>query len=322
MNQALTNPIPKASALNVMAGRYSVEPTKLFDTLKATVFKGATNEELLALVVVSNEFNLNPFLKQIYAFPSKSGAIVPVVSVDGWNSLANNHPQMDGLEFEFEHDADGRLVSCTAIFYRKDRSRPVKVTEYLSECRRNTEPWKMEHRMLRHKALIQGARVAFGFGGIYDEDEALDIIGDPVARAKPVKEGTPEPQFARATKEEDQVPGAEVPPVAAKVEALPPQTAPPVANPPAEPTPAPAPAPKVAKQTPHERDVKMLRLLLKQAGFTDLALINLLRETGVDESLNTLEAIGEMNPAAIRAVCEPWARTLEALKAAAKGEAA
>lgn len=29
--------------------------------------------------------------------------------------------------------------------------------------------------MLRHKAMIQAARLAFGFGGIYDEDEAQRI---------------------------------------------------------------------------------------------------------------------------------------------------
>lgn len=314
MSNEVTPYSPKTSALAVMAGRYNVEPAKLLDTLKATVFKGATNEELLALVVVANEYKLNPMLKELYAFPAKGGGIVPVVSVDGWNRLANNHPQMDGLEFEFHHDDDGKLVSCTSIFHRKDRTRPVKVTEYLSECRRNTDPWRMEHRMLRHKALIQGARVAFGFGGIYDEDEARDIIGDPLANAKTVKETPHEPSFVRpALKQPDSTdapPGAEVQPAAAHVESSAPAT------PPAEPAPA-----GRAKQTPIERDIKTLRLLLKPTGFTELALINLLREAGVDESLSTLEEIGETNPAAIRAACEPWAKTLDGLKAKAKGGA-
>jgi hypothetical protein len=30
--------------------------------------------------------------------------------------------------------------------------------------------------MFRHKVLIQGARIAYGFSGIYDEDEAQRII--------------------------------------------------------------------------------------------------------------------------------------------------
>lgn len=166
----------KSSALSLMAGRFSVEPTKLLDTLKSTVFKGATNEELLALVVVSNEYGLNPLTKEIYAFPAKGGGIVPVVSVDGWIRMMNDHPQFDGIEYEWEREG-GKLISCTSIIYRKDRTHPTRVTEYLSECKRGTDPWKMEHRMLRHKATIQGARVAFGFSGIVDEDEADSAHG-------------------------------------------------------------------------------------------------------------------------------------------------
>ena len=166
----------KSSALSLMAGRFSVEPTKLLDTLKSTVFKGATNEELLALVVVSNEYGLNPLTKEIYAFPAKGGGIVPVVSVDGWIRMMNDHPQFDGIDYEWEREG-GKLISCTSVIYRKDRNHPTRVTEYLSECKRGTDPWKMEHRMLRHKATIQGARVAFGFSGIVDEDEADKVHG-------------------------------------------------------------------------------------------------------------------------------------------------
>jgi phage recombination protein Bet len=179
MNTALTQtPAPaKLSALNLMASKFSVEPDKLLGTLKSTCFKGATNEELLALVVVANSYGLNPLTKEIYAFPAKGGGIVPVVSVDGWIRMANDHPQTDGIEFESAHDSEGRLVSVTCRIYRKDRAHPTVVTEYLAECKRNTDPWKMEHRMLRHKALIQCCRVAFGFSGIVDEDEARDIAG-------------------------------------------------------------------------------------------------------------------------------------------------
>lgn len=174
----------KASPLAFMAARYNSDPGKLYDTLKATVFKDARNDqELMALVIVANQYGLNPLLKEIYAFPAKGGGIVPVVGVDGWVNLANSHPQMDGVDFQWQHDG-AKLISCTAIIHRKDRAHPVKVTEYLSECRRNTEPWKMEHRMLRHKAFIQGVRVAFGLSGIYDEDEAERITEREVTPAK------------------------------------------------------------------------------------------------------------------------------------------
>lgn len=197
-----------------MASRFSVDPQKLHTTLKNTVFKGASDEEMLSLVVVANSYNLNPLTKEIYAFPAKGGGIVPVVSVDGWLRILNDHPQMDGVEFEFTNDERGDLESCTCIIFRKDRSKPIKVTEYLAECRRNTEPWKMQHRMLRHKALIQCARVAFGFSGIYDEDEA-----ERFASARPIEAQVVanKPVFAAAANE----PEAEKPkrtPRKAKVE--------------------------------------------------------------------------------------------------------
>jgi phage recombination protein Bet len=169
----------KPKALEVMAANLNVDPTKLMGTLKATVFKNATEEEMLALVVVANTYGLNPLLKEMYAFPAKGGGIVPVVSIDGWIKMVNRSCGFDGVEFEMIDHDDGALFACTCTLFLKDRSRPVKVTEYFDECFRKTEPWeKMPRRMLRHKSFIQAARVAFGFSGVHDEDEAIDISGE------------------------------------------------------------------------------------------------------------------------------------------------
>ena len=178
------NTQPKSSALAIMAGRLSVDPNKLLDTLKATCFKGASNEEMLALVAVSNRYGLDPLTKQIYAFPSKGG-ITPVVSVDGWLHILNSQPQFDGIEFHFEDGPDGKPASVTAVVYRKDRTHATKVTEYFAECFRPTEPWRQfPRRMLRHKAVKEAVRVAFGISGITDEDEARDIAKNAAAFEK------------------------------------------------------------------------------------------------------------------------------------------
>lgn len=145
----------------------------LVETLKATAFKGQVSDaQMTALMVVANQFGLNPWTKEIYAFPDKNNGIVPVVGVDGWSRIINQHPQFDGMDFE--QDAE----SCTCIIYRKDRNHPIKVTEWMSECKRaNVGPWQSHpKRMLRHKAMIQCARLAFGYGGIYDQDEAERIV--------------------------------------------------------------------------------------------------------------------------------------------------
>lgn len=151
----------------------------LIGTLKATAFKGQVSDaQMTALLVVANQYTLNPWTKEIYAFPDKNNGIVPVVGVDGWSRIINSHPQFDGIEFEQNDE------SCTCIIYRKDRNRPIKVTEWMAECKRNgMGPWQSHpRRMLRHKAMIQCARLAFGYGGIYDHDEAERIV-----EAVPVK---------------------------------------------------------------------------------------------------------------------------------------
>lgn len=147
--------------------------TEVLDILKNTAFKGGnvTDAQMTSLMIVADQYGLNPWTREIYAFPDKGG-IVPVVGVDGWSRIINEHPQFDGLEFEQNEE------SCTCIMYRKDRRHPIKVTEWLAECKRNNaQPWQSHpKRMLRHKSLIQCARLAFGFVGIYDQDEAERII--------------------------------------------------------------------------------------------------------------------------------------------------
>lgn len=220
------------SALAVMADRLQCDSAKLFDTLKQTAFKGASNEELMALTVVCNQYKLNPFLKEIHAFSGKGGGIVPMVSIDGWLRIINDHPQMDGLETTFTIE-NGKPVSCTCTIHRKDRKIPTTITEYLSECRRPTDPWKMEFRMLRHKAIMQCGRVAFGLGGIYDEDDAGEMrqaVGREIPAARvpfiqetanvpatvttpatdPQAEPTPPPRRGRPPKQAPEAPPLEL----------------------------------------------------------------------------------------------------------------
>ena len=167
----------KPSALALMASRLNVDQEKMLATLKGTVFQKATNEEMLALVVVANTYDLNPFLKELYAFPAKGGGIVPIVSVDGWNKMLIRQPDFDGIEFEFVDKEDGSPHSCTATVHVKNRSHAVKVTEYFDECKRNTDPWNnMPRRMLRNRTLCQASRMAFGISGVYNDDEAHAVV--------------------------------------------------------------------------------------------------------------------------------------------------
>lgn len=166
----------------------------LIETLKLTCFRQRGNEivtdaQMEALLIVAEQYRLNPFTKELFAFSDK-GAIVPVVSVDGWSRIINENPAFNGLEFRYSEEivtmTGGKPCPawCEVVIYRKDRDRPTVVREYLDEVYQAPRgqnayagPWQTHtKRFLRHKTLIQGARIAFGFAGIYDEDEARRII--------------------------------------------------------------------------------------------------------------------------------------------------
>jgi phage recombination protein Bet len=178
---------PRHSLIAKFADKYSVDASKLMDTLKATAFKQSgdkeiSNEQMAALLIVSDQYGLNPFTREIYAFPDKGG-IVPVIGVDGWARIVNEHPQCDGFEFAYSDEtmqfsAKDVPVWMEVHFFRKDRQRPVIVREYFDEVvRKNMPPWQSHpNRMMRHKTFVQGARLAFGFAGVFDEDEGERIV--------------------------------------------------------------------------------------------------------------------------------------------------
>lgn len=173
---------PLRSPLVSMSNWLDIEPKHLVNVLKKTAFRECkTDEEMMAACIVANVHRLNPLTGEIFAFPSKRGGVVPIVSIDGWIKLIQRHPKYNGMEIQDINDESGKIVACKATIWRKDVEHPVSITEYLDECMRNTDPWKIKpRRMLRHKAMIQCARYAFGFSGIYDEDEGEVIAGATV----------------------------------------------------------------------------------------------------------------------------------------------
>lgn len=162
-----------------------VDAKPLYDTLVKTIMpKEATNEHVMAFLLICDRYNLDPFVRHIFAFVGKGGGVVPVLSVDGWIALANQRPEFNGLEFQDHINDDGELTAITCRVHRKDRDFPATVTEYMSECARNTDPWNQwPARMLRHKATIQAIRLAFGISGLVDQDEYERAEGVTLGRA-------------------------------------------------------------------------------------------------------------------------------------------
>ena len=181
-----------SNQIAVMAQRLNIVESELESVVRKTIMPDSkkvtvSNEQFVSFMAVANEYNLNPLVKEIYAFPAKGGGIQPVVSIDGWIKIITNHPDFDGMEFVDDNDIEGVLISVTCIIHRRSMTRPISATEYMAECDRGTEPWKKwPRRMLRHKATIQAARYAFGISGIIEPDEA-----ERFKEARVIKDITP-----------------------------------------------------------------------------------------------------------------------------------
>lgn len=174
------------SALELLASNLKVSPQGLKDTLLKTVCKEMkTNEELITFVIVAHKYNLNPLTKEIFAFPDKKGGIVPIVSTDGWTKLMVTHHEYKTHYFNYSDNSItmSKAKPCPEwceIVIEKNNGSSVVIREYLDEVFRDLSfgnPWQSHtKRMLRHKTKIQGVREAFGFSGVYDQDEAERII--------------------------------------------------------------------------------------------------------------------------------------------------
>ena len=55
-------------------------------------------------MIVSNAIRIKPVYKEDLRIPDKQNGIVPVVGVDGWSRIINNHPQFDGMEFKYSEE--------------------------------------------------------------------------------------------------------------------------------------------------------------------------------------------------------------------------
>lgn len=158
--------------IEVMAGTAMMQRGAFWNVLRSTVIPAKfSDEQVMVFLSVAQQMGLNPLNNEIYAFEGRGGKIVPMIGIDGALRRINDHKQFDGMQLTDGTDKDrGNYTEIT--IHRKDRSHPTVLREYLNECRKDTGPWGSHpSRMLRHRTIIQGARVAFGTAGAADEDD-------------------------------------------------------------------------------------------------------------------------------------------------------
>ena len=117
---------------------------------------------ILTLLRSMQSLHLDPLCEEISFTQYNDGQWQVFITIEGCSKLLNQHPQFNGLVFnQADTLIDGVPEWMECSIYRKDRTVPTTVREYLLEVRGDNPIWqKMPRRMLRHRALQQCVRLA------------------------------------------------------------------------------------------------------------------------------------------------------------------
>lgn len=129
-------------------------------------YPGLSNRAVVQLLLMATRYRLDPLYDEISLMETASG-MSPFITIDGWVKLINSHEQFAGMSLREPSELVMELpawIECT--IYRHDRILPVVVREYMDEVKTEHSSWlQMPRRMLRHRAIQQCARLAFGITG-------------------------------------------------------------------------------------------------------------------------------------------------------------
>jgi len=149
-------------------------------------------ESLLSALSIAKELGLNPIGGDIYVLNGRT-----IISFQGWTKLITSRPDFDGLETSFsekEVNIEGlnqKVPEFVEVkIWRKGVNHPTVIREYMIEAYQSrSQPWrKYPRRMLRHKGVIQCARLTFALRAVgedFDDDGVISVIETPEAQSQP-----------------------------------------------------------------------------------------------------------------------------------------
>ena len=158
------------------------------DTIRNTVAKGASDNELSMFMHLAETYGLDPFLKEIF-YSSQMKTII--TSRDGYLKVAQRDPEFDGIQSMavFENDDfsidmvnnvvnhsfgkgdRGAVIGAWAVCYRKGR-RPVIAYADYNEYNKNNNIWKTyKSAMCCKVAEVFALKRQFGISGLVTQEE-------------------------------------------------------------------------------------------------------------------------------------------------------
>ena len=153
---------PMAKTLKYAAQAVGMTPASLTTWFSQYPQLSETTQETCLRLIA--EYRLNPRADEIDLIQFEEGRWQVFITVNGWAKLINAHPAFCGIEFsEASELEEGVPLWMGCAIYRTDRVKPIEVKEYFTEMKTEHAAWQqMPRRMLRHRAMQQWARLAFG----------------------------------------------------------------------------------------------------------------------------------------------------------------
>ena len=157
---------PETSPLTIYSddgGVLAQYPPSLVDTIKSTVAKDATDEELYMFLSIAKQYDLNPFMKEIW-FTKMQGKVAIMTSRDGYKKLAERKRNFrkcqsmavyenDDFEMElvmgevmnithkFKQNDRGNIIGAYAVLKTRDHDNYVSYVNFREYDKRNNI-WK------------------------------------------------------------------------------------------------------------------------------------------------------------------------------------
>jgi phage recombination protein Bet len=187
------------------------DDNKLIEIMKRTVAVGLLDEEFTLFTQFCKATGLNAFKKEVWAIKVK-GRLQIMTGINGYLTIANNHPQFDGMTVDVETDQKGLPIKAICKVYRKDRKYPSVGIALMREFNKGTPPWQdMPTIMLTKVAKSIAIREAFPseLGGSYTIEEmpkeyaTPDVVAPVEAHARSIVVTEPLKAIPSTTTKED-----------------------------------------------------------------------------------------------------------------------
>jgi len=145
------------------------------ELIKATVAKGATDNELKLFLYRAENLGLDPLKPgQIHFVKYGNSPGTVIIGIDGFRGRANRTGKLRGIKRGVLRDEKGKCVGAWCEVYRSDWDQPAREEVPLSEYNTGKGNWaKMPETMIKKVAEVAALRMAFPdeLGGIFAEEE-------------------------------------------------------------------------------------------------------------------------------------------------------